>query len=301
MAQVLAIEPDPGTADVLRRLVSERLNAEVVVVASSHDAIRTLAVTSPDLILTSSLLPADDGQRLAAHLRRVPSLDHLPILTVPPLVEESRETDRPGLISRFLRRPRQIWPAYDVDAVTSRIEEALEQSRADASRYGEAWRPARLLLVEPRTTTPEAVLETDRLLRTLDAELQRYCGLSPHQDRAPRWERCDLPWLQSIRLTWGAELRLLNLSSSGLLVESGIRMTLGNRTDFQVADCDHRDFVMPGRVVRSDVASVDTLGVKYMTAAVFEQPFESIGPGGSLPPDLSQRRFPRHRVTSARG
>ena len=33
-------------------------------------------------------------------------------------------------------------------------------------------------------------------------------------------------------------------------------MTVGNLTDFQLADCDDRDYVMTGRVVRSDVASV---------------------------------------------
>jgi hypothetical protein len=50
---------------------------------------------------------------------------------------------------------------------------------------------------------------------------------------------------------------------------------------------------MPGRVVRSGVASVNSLGVKYVTAATFEKPFESIGPDGSLPPEFSYRRWPR--------
>jgi hypothetical protein len=50
---------------------------------------------------------------------------------------------------------------------------------------------------------------------------------------------------------------------------------------------------MPGRVVRSDVSSVNTLGVKYVTAAVFEKPFDAIGPDGSLPPDFTHRRWPR--------
>jgi hypothetical protein len=88
-------------------------------------------------------------------------------------------------------------------------------------------------------------------------------------------------------------LRLLNISCSGLLVESGLRMTLGNRTDFQLEDCESRDFVIPGRVVRSDVSSVNSLGVKYVTAAVFEKPFESLGPDGSLPPEISQGRWSR--------
>jgi CheY-like chemotaxis protein len=285
MATILAIEPDPDRSIILQRLVSEQLNAEVVVASSADAAISALSERQPDLILTSTLLSANDDQQLAAHLRSAPALDHLPVLTIPPLVET--EVPPVDLIFGFFRRRERAAPAYDVKAVTSRIREAIKQSRADAARYNDSWRPARALLLE--TSRDRAMEETVHLLRTLDAELERYCGLTPQKDRAPRWERIELPWLESIRLTWGAELSLLNISSSGLLVESGIRMTTGNRTDFQLEDCDNRDFVIPGRVVRSDVSAVNSLGVKYVTAAVFEKPFELIGPDGSLPPILPQR------------
>jgi CheY-like chemotaxis protein len=289
MARILAIGPDPGQKTILQRLVGERLNAEVVVTASADDAIDVLAERQPDLILTTSLLSPAEGDQLAAHLRETPALDHLPILTIPPLVDDSEIERAASIWSRFLRRQPETRPVYDANIVASRIEEALVQSKVDAARYADRSRPARLLLIEdklPREVEP-VTLSLDR---TLDAELERYLGLSPQQERAPRWERNELPWLESIRLTWGVELRLVNISCSGLLVESGIRMTLGNRTDFQMEDCDCRDFVIPGRVVRSDVSLVTSLGVKYITAAVFEKPFESIGPDGSLPPILPQRR-----------
>jgi hypothetical protein len=131
------------------------------------------------------------------------------------------------------------------------------------------------------------------LVYTLDADLARFIGVQPQQDRAPRWERSDLLWLENIRLTWGANVHLLNMSSSGLLVESGIRMTVGNLTDFEFEDREARDYVMSGRVVRSDVAAVTSLGVKYVTAAVFDRPFESIGPNSSLPPERAYRRLRR--------
>jgi CheY-like chemotaxis protein len=288
VARILAINPDPGQKTILQRLVGERLNAEVVVTASADDAIDAMAETQPDLILTTSLLSPAEGDQLAAHLRDTPALDHLPILTIPPLVDDSEIEHAASMWSRFLRRQPETRPVYDANIVASRIEEALVQSKADAARYADRSRPARLLLIEDKSREVEPV--TQSLNRTLDAELERYLGLSPHQERAPRWERSDLPWLESIRLTWGVELRLVNISCSGLLVESGIRMTRGNRTDFQMEDCDRRDFVIPGLVVRSDVSSVTSLGVKYITAAVFEKPFESIGPDGSLPPILPQRR-----------
>jgi CheY-like chemotaxis protein len=286
MAHILAIEPDPDRTVMLRRLIRETLNTEVLVASSADDAISVLSERQPDLILTSSLLPSDEDRQLTAHLRSAPALDHLPVLMISPVAAPDEKRD--GLISRIFRRRRSTELAYDVDAVASRIREAIDQSRADAARFNDSWRPARALLLEQ---SPELEMK-DMLpmLRTLDAELERYCGLAPHKERAPRWERCELSWLERIRLAWGAELRLLNMSSSGLLVESGIRMTLGNQTDFLLEDRDNCDFVMPGRVIRSDVFSVNSLGVKYVTAAVFEKPFEAIGPDGSLPPILSQRR-----------
>jgi CheY-like chemotaxis protein len=286
MTHILAIEPDPDRTVILQRLVSEKLKAEVVVASSANDAISALSERQPDLILTSTLLSPNDDQRLTAHLRSVPALDHLPVLTIPPFVQTDVRQD--DLIFDFFRRHERAKPAYDVSAIASRIREAVEQSRMDAARYGDAWRPARALLLEK--SRERAVEEAVHLLRTLDAELERYCGLTPQKDRATRWERFELPWLESVRLTWGAQLHLLNMSSSGLLVESGMRMTLGNRADFQIEDCDNRDIVIAGRIVRSDVSSVNHLGVKYVTAAVFEKPFELIGPDGSLPPILPQPR-----------
>jgi len=290
MANILAIESDPERIVILRRLVSEKLGAHVIVAESVESAISTLDSKKPDVIVTSSLLSPGDDQQLAEHLRKAPSLDHLPVLTLPPLVDTDDSDSDDGLMSRLFRRRRQSWPTYDADAVTTRIEDALQQSKNDAARYADLWkRPARLLLMEPE----EPAEEETGLVYTLDADLARFLGIQPQQDRAPRWERTDLQWLESISHAWGGELNLLNMSSSGLLVESGIRMTLGNLTDFQLADRDDRDYVMSARVVRSDVASVTTRGVKYVTAAVFDKPFESIGPNGSLPPRRAYRRFPR--------
>jgi CheY-like chemotaxis protein len=291
MAQILAIESDPERIVILRRLVSEKLEADVIVADSIESAIDTLDAKRPDVIVTSSLLSSGDDQQLADHLRQAPSLDHLPVLTLPPLVDRDDADSSHGLISWLFSRRRQSWPTYDADALAARIEDALQQSKRDAPKYADLWqRPARLLLMDPEEPPQD---ETSNLTYTLDADLARFIGIHPQQNRATRWERTDLQWLESIRLTWGADLHLLNMSSSGLLVESGIRMTVGNLADFQLADRDDRDYVMSGRVVRSDVASVNALGVKYVTAAVFDKPFEMIGPDGSLPPQRAYRRYRR--------
>jgi CheY-like chemotaxis protein len=292
MAKILAIESDPERIVILRRLIRERLDADVIVADSVESAIDTLDAKRPDVIVTSSLLSFGDDQQLADHLRQAPALDHLPVLTLPPLVDTDVEVSSRGLLSRLLRRGRQPWRTYDADAIAARIEDALLQSKRDAPKYADLWqRPARLLLMEP----DEQPQEETALMYNLDADLARFLGIQPQQDRAPRWERSDLLWLENIRLTWGANLHLLNMSSSGILVESGIRMTVGNLTDFEFEDREARDYVMSGRVVRSDVAAVTSLGVKYVTAAVFDKPFESIGPDSSLPPERAYRRLRRRQ------
>ena len=292
MAKILAIESDPERIVILRRLIRDRLDADVIVADSVESAIDTLDAKRPDVIVTSSLLSSGDDQQLADHLRQAPALDHLPVLLLPPLVDTDDEASSRGLLSRLFRRRRQSWPTYDADAIAARIEDALQQSKRDAPKYADLWqRPARLHLMEPE----EPPQEETSLVYTLDADLARFLGIQPQQDRAPRWGRSDLLWLENIRLTWGANLHLLNMSSSGILVESGIRMTVGNLTDFEFEDREARDYVMSGRVVRSDVAAVTSLGVKYVTAAVFDKPFESIGPDSSLPPERAYRRLRRRQ------
>jgi hypothetical protein len=128
MAKILAIESDPERIVILQRLVREKLDADVIVADSIESALDTLDDKRPDVIVTSSLLSAGDDQLLADHLRQAPSLDHLPVLTLPPLVDTDGATSH-GLLSRLFRRRRQSWPTYDADAVAARIEDALQQSK----------------------------------------------------------------------------------------------------------------------------------------------------------------------------
>lgn len=270
MARILAIEPDAERGTTLRRLVCESLDADVVLATSTEAAIAAMAEDPPDLILTSSLLPPDDDQQLAAHLRQAPALRHLQILTIPPLVGEDQASGSGvrGLVSRLTRRRSPAWPAYDFDALAARIRETIEESKAKAA----ADQPAPAQIVE----APGEVLQLS------DEELRAYCGLGSRRKRAPRWTGADLPWISTIKLSWGLELRLLNISSSGLLVESGIRLTPGSRTAFQLGG-PNKDLLVPARVVRSRVSTVDPLGVRYQAAAEFEHAFDALTPADPSP------------------
>ena len=286
MAQILAVEPDKERSVILGRLVKESLNHEIVVVRSADEAIARMIDAEPDVILTSSLLAPDEDEHIAAHLRLSPTLDYLPVLTIPPVVEQTAPEEKRGMLAWLLprfRRRRQQWPAYDFSAVAARIEDALEQSKCDAER-SEPERPARLMLLEARRPLlleagRDADLSPHVGLARLDAELRSHVapGARALLERAQRWDGRQLPWLNNMKLTWGPELRVINISTSGLLVESGIRFTLGNREEFQI-ETDEQELIVRARVVRSDVARVDRLGVKYIAAAVFDKPFENLEP-----------------------
>src|SRR5262245_15831708 len=113
MAKILAIESDPERIVILRRLVGEKLGADVIVADSIEKAINTLDAKRPDVIVTSSLLSPSDDHRLADHLRQAPSLDHLPVLVLPPLVDTDDDESSDGLLTRLFRRRRQPHPTYD--------------------------------------------------------------------------------------------------------------------------------------------------------------------------------------------
>jgi CheY-like chemotaxis protein len=277
MHHILAIEPETDRAVLLRQLVRESLNTELVVAASTAQAIRTMRDRQPDLILTSMLLSATEEQDLVAHLRATPSVSHVPVLTVPVVTGLSADDTRPrGLFARLLRRRQpQVWPAYNFNAVIARIEEALEQSKTAAAQAEEA-AVAEPIEDEPIVEAPLATL------------LDSVFVSSGSTKRSRRWALADLPWLSSIRLSWGQHLRLLNISSSGVLVESGMRLSPGSTTTFQIEGTDG-PLVVPARVVRCRVSDVDSLGVKYETAAVFDRTVDKLAADEPAPRDLDSR------------
>jgi hypothetical protein len=245
--------------------VRESLNTDLVVVASAAQAIETMRDNRPDLILTSLLLAASEEQDLMAHLRATPSLRHLPVLTIPVVTDPSvGETRSTGLFARLLRRRQpQVWPAYNFNAVMSRIEEALEQSALAAARV-----QAEII---DEDMTAEPVVETTPSPVVLDPMFVS----NGSRKRARRRTMSDVAWLSTVKLSWGQHLRVVNISSSGVLVESGVRLSPGTVTKFHIEGPD-TTLVVPARVVRCRVSDVDSLGVKYETAAAFDQTVDAL-------------------------
>jgi CheY-like chemotaxis protein len=110
--------------------------------------------------------------------------------------------------------------------------------------------------VAPDALAPEAVLAG--LMRSPEDERER--------DR--RRTRDEVPWLSTIKLPWGLEVDLLNISRTGMLIETNSRFMPGTATEFQLSGPE-TNLAVSARFVRSEVAAVGPLGVKYHAAATF--------------------------------
>lgn len=271
MFHILAVEPDPERGRHLTRFVRERVDADVVLARSTDDAIAKMSERVPDVILTSALLTPHDDSRLAAHLKASPHARDLPVLTIPPVVDPEELAQRArGRVSPFRRRGTPPWPAYDPEALGARIADALQASRsAQASSAFRLENPAPSRLqaawhtpLGPNDGSTDPAEHEERLLDR--------CGLGIKRLRAHRFTRNDLPWLSSVALPWGLEVQLLNISSSGLLIQSGSKFDPGSVATFHLSG-SNRQLVVPARIVRTQVGTVDIRGVKFLSAAVFEK------------------------------
>jgi hypothetical protein len=95
--------------------------------------------------------------------------------------------------------------------------------------------------------------------------------------RADRVECGDVAWLRTVKLPWGLELRVINISSTGMLLESGTKIKPGKVSNLVLCSPEG-EVVIPASFVRSEVADVNALGVKYHVAVTFDKPLTSYEP-----------------------
>jgi hypothetical protein len=101
-------------------------------------------------------------------------------------------------------------------------------------------------------------------------------GATDERRRAPRIARTDVPWVSKVRMPWGLGLDLINISSSGLLVESTSKLSSGATYDLEF-DGPNGPFLVKARFIRSDVGRVDGRGVRYHSAAAFDRELDLAG------------------------
>jgi hypothetical protein len=135
---VLAIEPDLRQAAIVKRIVREKVLADVAVVDSRDAAMDAMRTMIPDVLLLSALMSPRDEDELFAHLRTLEHADHLQTHTIPQLAStlntaESREPR--GLLSAFRRKkdPEAAPSGCDPDLFAEEIRVFLQRA-ADKKR-----------------------------------------------------------------------------------------------------------------------------------------------------------------------
>jgi hypothetical protein len=264
MAGILAIEGDSTRQRLLQALVADHVTADLTLVDTVGAAIAQIGRQVPDLILAPTLLSPRDSENLISHVKRdapayvqVLTLPALDMLVAPPAEEE------PRLRIFRRRRPLSLGLQYDPAMVGIQIRDGLERARTMRKE------------LEAAPAAPKAH-ETGLTRRVAGGpELAAASVGARREDRriAHRTPQRGAPWLRSIRLPWGADVDLVNISRTGLLLESGSKVTAGVTLELQLSGPGLNRRVN-ARFLRSEVARVDRLGVRYHAAAQFDAPLE---------------------------
>jgi CheY-like chemotaxis protein len=298
---MLAIEADPEERAALERALRLHVRAEVLIVATIDAALDAIARFVPDLILTSTFLPLADEARLTAHLRRCPETSHTRVITLPQFVDPAERVaageERPSgaaVVLRFARRPRALVRRCDAELLGDHIESYLKQARAlrlsaeERCRRGigspadVAPRPRLAENSRPPSSTA-LVVANERETRTLASTF----SLPRNRRRASRHKPEELPCPLRARLAAGGDIRLVDISSLGILLETRSELTPGSIVHLQVLGGDAA-MSIAARLVRTELARASGSDLMYRVAAAFAREIDLSAlheaPGAGLHP-----------------
>jgi hypothetical protein len=164
--------------------------------------------------------------------------------------------------------------------VAAQIADGLDRARERRMEY------AAMLAYNAAAgrTEPTTAMILARSARRLpegssDASIQQQLRDWSREERrvALRKRGGDVSWLSDIKLSSGDQLRLINISSTGILVETGTKLTPGMTTELHLSG-PGTSLVIPARFVRSDIARIDGLGVRFHAAAAFTKELDLANP-----------------------
>ena len=263
------------------------VSASLVIVASVRAAIASIEERIPDLIIAPTVLAPSDEAELLTHMKGLDSAPYIQMLTLPALdmpLNAPAETRRWGRFGSVFNRP-PVTPGlhYDPAAIAAEIGDALARARKLRLEYAATLAFNEAMNRRPQETSLVLADRSSReLLEASSARVQQLRDRASEERRvASRKGRGDVPWLSGIKVSWGPELQLINISSSGVLVETGLKFAPGSTTNLQLCGPE-TNLVVPVRFIRSTVASVDGLGVRYRAAAAFTKELDIAGPGTGI-------------------
>ena len=279
---ILAIEPDSTRATTLARFLRRYVHADVEVVKSTEDAVRSIAERIPDLVLTSVFLAPADEATLTARLKQLPAAAYLQVITIPHFIDfdETSRDDSSKILNFLKRRSALVRPTCDPRTVRDQIEHYLERARVDRINHTERLRfeacptPAPLRQAPPTQTPPTRRLTADDVYTLANGIGPRTYKLgrvhAKDRRRTPRRSREELASPLTVKLPWDAQVRLINISRQGVLLESASKVTPGRTLDLRLLG-KAAPLSVAARIIRSEVAQVAPHGVKYWIAAAFDR------------------------------
>jgi hypothetical protein len=248
--RILAVEPDRSHALALRRFVQSCVDAELQLVDSVAAAKATLSESEqePQAVLVSELVSPDDDVSLTAYVRSRLGRP-VPILAVPTMgIADDEPAPAPRGLLRLI---------------------ASGGSLTDAPKLEMARRQATLRhALQAIMDLPVPHAGATAIVPTVQA----------HTPRAPRWKGDNIPWLSRVTMPLGLEVRLVNISRSGLLIESRGHFVAGQPAAFELHG--RLRVVVPGRFVRSTpvVAAGGGTGAIFHSAALFDDDLPLFAP-----------------------
>jgi len=281
MAGILAIESDRSRQMLLWALIREHVQVHVTMVDSVKAAIASFSKYQPDLIIVPTLLTPADSATLAAHVKTEAG-PHVQMVTISALdVLRDSMPEAKRRTGFFRRQPISLGLQYDPHMVGKQIADALERARLLREEYASGFR------VKTVVEMPRSIVGPVR--RVVHATTTAPIVLPNDQDR-----RCAKrippqgPGLWTLRMPWGTDVELVNISRTGVLIESGSKVTPGITMELQLSGLGLQRLMM-ARFVRSEIAHVDRMGVRYHAAAQFEQPLDILpAHGESTSPSTSE-------------
>jgi hypothetical protein len=276
IGRILFIEPDRRRAAALGAILRENPGTEVDVVPNVAAALRSLDAQVPDLLLTSTFLPPVDEATLTAYVNRLPAAQHLQTITVPYFIDDegnsSVESSNGNVLTFLRRRQPSIRPRCDVRTLRELIGKYLAQARSarheSTHRKQTADFPSaqRAVAAMPRhVEAPGPRLGSETRASAAEASMLE---MPADRRRSRRRTSADVPWLWTVKLAGGLQVRVVDISTTGVLLETTSRLSDGSTLDLQLLGED-TNVTVPARMLRSQVASVDGISVKYRVAATF--------------------------------
>lgn len=89
---------------------------------------------------------------------------------------------------------------------------------------------------------------------------------------SPRLPPSAIPSLKGVKLVAGPEVRLVNISRGGALIESEARLSPGSNLCLRLVTAESV-YLLKGHVLRSKVASLAGGGLRYQSAVSFNEEF----------------------------